>query len=175
MKGGSNILITGSPGVGKTTVIQRVLREFKIEAGGFYTQELRIEGRRVGFELCTLEGKKGVLAHTDMRSTFRVGKYGVDPAELERLGVEAVSRAIEAGILVVIDEIGKMELHSRNFREKVIEALDSSSPVLATIGPQPLPFLQKIKSRHDVALIEVTRENRNLLVNEIGRLIRGCA
>lgn len=162
-----NILVTGRPGVGKTTLILRVLEGLKIDAGGFYTLELREGGRRVGFELCTLGGRKGVLAHTAIKSPYRVGRYGVDLKSLEELGVEAITGAIRARSLIIIDEIGKMEVYSKKFREKVIEALDSSTPVLATIGPQPIPFLKRIKSRADVRLIEVTPDNRNVLVTQI--------
>lgn len=167
MKRKMNILITGRPGVGKTTLILRVLEGFGMDSGGFYTRELREKGKRVGFELCTLEGKRGVLAHTDIKGHFRVGKYGVDLSGLEELGVKAVNRAIRNQSLIIIDEIGKMELYSTKFRQKVTEALNSSTPVLATIGPQAIPFLQKIKSRPDVEYIEVTPNNRDDLVTHI--------
>ncbi len=168
-----NILITGCSGVGKTTIILRLLERIRIDAGGFYTRELREKGKRVGFELSTLQGKTGILAHVNTKSPFKVGKYGVDIRTLEETGVEAISRAIERKILIVIDEIGKMELYSGKFRKIVIKALDSSAPVLATIGPQPIPFLNKVKSKADVLVIEVTPANRDSLPTNIHALFSG--
>ena len=158
-----NVLITGSPGVGKTTFIRKAIDQLEVEADGFYTQEMREGRRRVGFELCTLTGEKGILAHVDIDSPFRVGKYGVDLRSLEELAVVSIRRAIESHRLVIIDEIGRMELYSTTFRQSVLDALDSSAPLLATTGPQPLPFLEAIKSRADVRTIELTLRNRSVL------------
>lgn len=166
-----NLLITGHPGVGKTTLILKVLRGLQRDADGFYTRELREKGRRVGFELVTLQGERGILAHTNVRSPFRVGKYGVEMMALEKLGVNAITHAIRSRSLVVIDEIGRMEIYSTAFRKSVVEALDSPAPLLATIGPQPIRFLKQIKSRVDVELIEVTVDNRDALVTRIQLLL----
>jgi nucleoside-triphosphatase len=166
-----NILITGDPGVGKTTLIRKAVERSQLDAGGFYTQELREGGRRVGFELRTLAGEKGILAHVDIRSPFRVGKYGVELRSLEELGVVAIRRAIRARSLIAIDEIGRMELYSTMFRQCVLDALDSSCPLLATVGPQPIPFLQTVKSRSDVLVIQLTLHNRSNLLSHIHSLL----
>lgn len=166
-----NILVTGSPGAGKTTLILKVLAHLKADADGFYTRELREGERRVGFELVTLKGKRGILAHTNIKGTFRVGKYGVELKSLEELGVKAITRGVRRQSPIIIDEIGRMELFSAKFRESVIEALDSSALVLATIGPQPIPFLKEIRSRIDVQLIKVTPDNRDDLATEIQFLL----
>jgi nucleoside-triphosphatase len=166
-----NILITGNPGVGKTTLIQRAVERSALDAGGFYTQELREGGRRVGFELRTLAGEKGLLAHVDIGSPFRVGKYGVDLKSLEELGVVAIRRAISSRFLIVIDEIGKMELYSTVFRQCVLDALDSSCLLLATVGPQPISFLQTVKSRGDVLVMQLTVHNRSDLLSHIDTLL----
>ncbi len=162
-----NILITGRPGVGKTTLILKVTRLLTTNAAGFYTREVRIRGRRVGFELCTFDGKKALLAHVDFRSRFRVGKYGVDLQPLEDLGVSAIEMGIQKGCFIVVDEIGRMELYSAAFRDVVIAALDADVGLLATVGPQPIPFLQKIKSRTDCEVLEVTTENRDATAADI--------
>jgi nucleoside-triphosphatase len=91
----------------------------------------------------------------------RVGRYGVDVEALERVGLEAVRRALETGRVVVIDEIGKMEMASPAFCEIVARALDSPSPVLATIHAHPHPFTDAIKRRPDVRLFELTPANRD--------------
>ena len=162
-----NILVTGRPGVGKTTLILKVTRLLTLDVAGFYTQEVRREGRRVGFELCTFDGKKGLLAHFDIRSRFRVGRYGVHLQPLEELGVSAIETGIQRGSLIVVDEIGRMELYSASFRDVVIEALNADVGLLATVGPQPIPFLQRIKCRTDCEVLQVTTETRDAIAGDI--------
>lgn len=166
-----NLLVTGQPGCGKTTLIERLAAALGPRAGGFLTREIREGGRREGFEIVTLDGRRGILAHTTIASSVRVGRYGVDLAELERLGVAAVREALQAGLIVVIDEIGKMELGSPAFRQAVIEALDSPLTVLATIHAHPHPFTDAIKRRHDVRLFELTRANRAPVERTISALL----
>src|SRR5207253_25633 len=117
------ILLTGRPGCGKTTLIKRVVKELALPAGGFYTEEIRERGRRVGFKIVTLEGKEAVLAHVDFKTAQCVGKYRLDLAGLETVGIEALRTALRARQLVVIDEIGPMEIRSGIFCDVVNEAL----------------------------------------------------
>lgn len=165
------ILLTGAPGSGKTTLIRRLLAGLDRPAGGFYTQEIRSQGVRLGFELITLDGRQGVLAHVDIRSRHRVGRYGVDLGVLDGMGVDAILAAIDAGGLVVIDEIGPMEIASERFRRAVIQALDSHATVLATIVKRSIPFTDQIKARPDVRLFEVRPDNREELVSRIAPLL----
>jgi nucleoside-triphosphatase len=166
------VLLTGRPGCGKTTLIKRVVNHLPRGAGGFYTEEIRDGGTRAGFKIVTLDGDEVVFAHVDFKSRERLGKYGLDLSALERIGVDAVRQAIQAGRLVVIDEIGPMEIRSPIFREAVNEVLDSELPLLATIFARPLPFTEVIKSRPDVTLIEVRPDNRDRLVSELSDRIR---
>lgn len=174
------VLLTGRPGCGKTTLIKRVVSNLPRGAGGFYTEEIRDSesvrersgGTRTGFKIVTLDGEETVFAHVDFKSPDRLGKYGLDLSALERIGVDAVRQAIRARRLVVIDEIGPMEIRSPIFREIINEALDSEVPLLATIFARPLPFTEAIKSRPDVTLIEVRPENRERLVSELSDRVR---
>ena len=161
------ILLTGAPGSGKTTLIHRVVDKYSGRAGGFYTQEIRERGRRKGFEIVTLEGERGILAHVDHHSQVRVSKYGVDVAALDRIAVDAIQKTIERGGLLVIDEIGPMEISSSRFREAVLHALNSDCDLLGTIVRRRTPFTDKIKSGEDVTLIEVHPGNRHQLVDVI--------
>jgi nucleoside-triphosphatase len=161
------VLLTGRPGSGKTTLIKRVVNNLPQRAGGFYTEEIRDGGIRAGFKIVTLSGEEVVFAHVDLKTPERLGKYGLDLSALERIAVGAVHQAVRARRLIVIDEIGPMEIRSMVFRETVNEALDSDVPVLATIFARPLPFIDAIKSRHDVTLIEVRPNNRERLVSEL--------
>jgi nucleoside-triphosphatase len=161
------ILLTGPPGCGKTTAIRRVLEDLETEAHGFFTQEMREGGRRIGFKLITLDGREGVLAHTDIGGASRVGKYGVDLLVMDGIAVDAIRAGIAAGGLIVVDEIGPMELLSAQFRLAVIEALEADLPLLGTIMRRRSPFADRIKARQDVRLIEMRRGSTEPIVKQI--------
>jgi nucleoside-triphosphatase len=161
------ILLTGSPGCGKTTLLRRVLAACPGKVGGFYTEEIREAGIRKGFKLVTLNGQDGMLAHVDIKSPTRLGKYRLDLSVLGGLGIESLWRALAQGHVVVIDEIGPMELKSALFRQTVLKILDQAQRVLATIVRRDSPFTAALKSRADVTLIEVTPSNREALVQEL--------
>ncbi len=161
-------LLTGSPGTGKTTVIKQAIAKTKIKAGGFYTEEVRSSGIRQGFRIVTLDGQNAILAHVDIPGRYRVSKYGVDISNLDNVGVAAIHRAIiEESDLIVIDEIGKMELFSPRFKDAVLTAIDSGKKVLGTIMLSPHPFADEIKRHPKVKVIEITRANHDQLLREI--------
>ncbi|HEY65869.1 MAG TPA: NTPase [Caldilineae bacterium] len=163
-----NLLLTGLPGCGKTTVVEKVVAALPSDAaGGFVTHELREGGRRVGFEVRTLDGRRATLAHVSIRSRHRVGRYGVDVQAFEEVGVRALEDTLAARRLIVIDEIGKMELFSERFRQAVLNALDASLPVLATITYRPHPWCDQIKEREDVEVWTVTQSNRDALPRQV--------
>jgi len=166
------VLLTGRPGCGKTTLIKRVVNNLPRRAGGFYTEEIRDGVTRAGFKIVTLDGEEVVFAHVDLKTPEHLGKYGLDLSALETIGVGAVRQAVRSRRLVVIDEIGPMEIRSAIFRHAVNEALDSGVPVLATIFARSLPFIDAIKSRPDVTLIEVRQDNRERLVSELSERIQ---
>ena len=161
------VLLTGRPGCGKTTLIKRVVNKLRQRAGGFYTEEIRDGRARTGFKIVTLDGDEVVFAHVDFQSAERVRKYRLDLSALEAVGVKAIREAVQAQRLVVVDEIGPMEIRSVFFREAVSDALDSELPVLATIFAGSLPFTDAVKSRPDVRLIEIRLNNRERLVSEL--------
>jgi len=166
------VLLTGRPGCGKTTLVKRVVKNLSQPAAGFYTEEIRDRGVRVGFRLVTLDGDEGVLAHVDLETPERLGKYGLDLSALETVGVSAIRDAVRARQLVVIDEIGPMEIRSAMFRDAVNEVLESDVALLATIFARSLPFTDAIKSRPDVTLVEVRADNREKLVSELPNTFR---
>ena len=163
------VLLTGRPGCGKTTLIKRVVDNLALPAGGFYTEEIRENGRRVGFKIVTLEGKEGVFAQIDFKTPERLGKYGLDFAPLESVGVKTIREGVRKRQLAVIDEIGPMEIRSRTFCDAVTEALNSGVPILGTITARSFPFTDAIKKRPDITLIEVRSNNREQLVFELNK------
>jgi nucleoside-triphosphatase len=148
-------------------MIRRVVNDLAQPSGGFYTEEMRKSGRRVGFKLVTLDGKEAVFAHVNFKTPERLGKYGLDLSALETIGVEAVREAVGARRLVVIDEIGPMEVRSTPFRNAVLDALDSEVAMLATIVARSLPFTDAIKVRSGVTVLEVRLDNREELVSKL--------
>ena len=160
-------LLSGEPGSGKTTIIKEVLSKVNKSAGGFYTEEIRSQGVRQGFKIVTLDGKSAVLAHTSVRSSHRVSKYGVDTDSMDKVAVPALKQALQSKDIVVIDEIGKMELFSPSFQDAVIEALQSEKKVLGTIMLASHPWADKIKERPEVEVIKVTRFNRSEVTNKV--------
>lgn len=166
------ILLTGRPGCGKTTTIRQVLADYPGDVGGFYTQEIREGGVRKGFEIITLDGKRDILAHVDIPGQQRVGKYKLDLDTFEQLAIPAIQRAVERGALVVIDEIGPMEIRSKRFRQAVMQAMESGARILGTIVQRSTPFTDEIKGMPGVEVMEITPENRKTMQTRIQDLLR---
>lgn len=165
-----NVLLTGRPGIGKTTLIKRLIEASSLSKGGFYTEEVREKGQRAGFSLTTLDGKESLLAHIKIKSQYRVGRYGVDIDTFEKVGVESIRKAISTNEIVIIDEIGRMELFSRKFREVILQALKTGR-VLGTIKKGRGYFIDEIRSRGDVRLLEVNLENRDALSSNLAKIL----
>jgi len=177
--GAKNLLVTGRPGVGKTTLVQEIARRLEEEdlvVRGFYTTEVREGGRRCGFDIVDLYGGRGRLARVGAEGP-RVGRYGVCVEDLEEVAVRSVERALddERCAVVLLDEVGRMELVSRAFREVVTRALDSPKPLLATIKAGSDPFTRAVRRRNDVDVVEVTQDNRDDLVDAVrARVVAAC-
>jgi nucleoside-triphosphatase len=161
------LLLTGQPGTGKTALIKEALARTKVKGGGFYTEEMRTGGIRQGFRIVTLGGQEAILAHVSISSPYQVSKYRVDTDALDRVAVAALRQALEESDLIVIDEIGKMELLSPLFRDAVMQAINSGKRVLGTIMLNPHPFADEIKRHPEVEVLLVTRDNRPQAVNRV--------
>ncbi len=163
----SNILLTGRPGVGKTTLIQNLSYELQTyRPAGFYTAEIREKGKRRGFELISLGGKRMILAEINYSGQAKVGKYGVDLAGFEAFLDHLILKDQQAGF-IIIDEIGKMECLSTKFIQVVKQLLNSVQPLVATVAVKGSGFIDKVKQRNDVEILQVTEKNRSDLVEEI--------
>jgi len=166
------ILLTGRPGVGKTTVIMKVIEGFRGRAGGFYTEEIRKGNLREGFRIKTLDGRDGVLAHIGRLGSFRVGRYGVDVDAFDEIAIPSLERALKRDGLIIIDEIGKLELFSRRFRSIILGILASEKRILGVIHQRTDPFTQRIRQLPAVEIVAVTETNRNSLPSTILEMLR---
>ena len=166
------VAITGRPGVGKTTLIERVLEELSADAGGFLTREVRKCGHRVGFALVDLAtGEEHLFARVGTGGG-KVGRYSVDSSVIERVGISAVRRAVAESELVVIDEIAPMELRAPGFVGAVELALASDRALLiATHAHATQPIADRV--RQELELVRVRLGNRDALVSTVVALLRG--
>jgi len=159
--------LTGKPGTGKTALIKEALARTKVKGGGFYTEEIRTGGIRQGFRIVTLDGQEAILAHVGISSPYQVSKYRVDTDSLNRVGVSTLRQALKESDLIIIDEIGKMELLSPRFKEAVTQAINSGKKVLGTIMLNPHPFADEIKRYPEVETLLVTRDNRTEVMRKV--------
>lgn len=167
------LLLTGLPGVGKTTVVRAALENASdVRCAGFYTEEKRHGRQRIGFKIVTLDGEQGTLASIDRGRAPAVGRYTVHIEEFERIALPSIDPDATPADLYVVDEIGKMELLSRRFRDKLVDLLARPVHLLATVAKKGKGFIEQIKGRNDIEIIDVTRENRSRLPGEIAARIR---
>ncbi|MBD3229907.1 MAG: NTPase [Candidatus Lokiarchaeota archaeon] len=166
-----NIVITGRPGCGKSTLalkIKDLLEAHDYKVGGLITPEIKDGRRRKGFKIIDIcKNKKGILARINQSDGPRVSKYKVNLEDLNNISTEAIRNAINECDLIIIDEIGKMELFSESFQDNVLHALNSKKIVLATMGGIKHQFVKKIKERKDIEIITLTRENRDQIFREL--------
>jgi nucleoside-triphosphatase len=167
----SNVLITGKPGTGKTTAIKKVVDHLNSSSiAGFWSREMREEGRRVGFAIETLSGKVGTLAHVNLKRGPKVSKYRVNIKNIDSIIIPELKIARESDQIIIIDEIARMELFSENFAVEVRRCLDTKR-VIGTIQERRLPFIEEVRSRTDVKLIELTISNRDQVPLQILRYL----
>jgi nucleoside-triphosphatase len=164
-EGTPRLLLEGRPGIGKTTVARRLLallQEAGVPVGGFTTGELRTSGRREGFVIEAASGAREALAHVGLPGPPRVGRYGVDLAAFERVALPALGDPGLGGV-VVVDELGKMELASAAFRTAVVELLARDVAVVATVQLARHRFTDALKRRPDIRVVRVTEATRDAL------------
>lgn len=166
-------LLTGAPGVGKTTALKKIIEALGIEhCGGFYTEELRVKGERRGFRVVTLEGQAGLLADVGSSAPQRIGKYSVVLPFLEGPGLAAVSDALQSKRFAVIDEIGPMQMCSAPFQQAVLQVLKSPVPLLGTIS-ESNTWLSELTEYGNIELFIMTEENRDQIPNRVLEILRG--
>lgn len=163
---GRIVFLTGAPGAGKTTAIIRIVEHLRSRSRavrGFYTEEVRQGPQRVGFDLVELGGERNPMARKNPKGIRRIGAYGVLVENVDdacrRLRAAASKQSPDA--VLVLDEIGPMELYSREFQRLVVEALTAAHPLLATVKQTGGPFTEALLHRADASVVEVTVANRD--------------
>jgi len=165
------ILFTGKPGIGKTTIIRKILESLP-DCGGFYTREVRINGKRVAFEIVTLDEEVGTLATSSPTPIFEnqamVGQYRVDIDVVDNLAVRALERAVENNKVIVIDEIGPMELFSQQFQDVVLSIINNSTlKAVGTIVERSIEFTDQLKQHPRVTVVHIDENNRDTICDEL--------
>lgn len=165
---GRTLLLTGRSGVGKSTFAKALFEQLKGRVGGFYTEEISGPGGRKGFRLVTLEGRAQIVAHVDHQGRSKIGRYGVDVAAIDRVGAKVILQAIERYPIILIDEIGKLQLFSSGFQSALLKAIASPCQVIATAmqDDQP-PWVDALKVLPTVTTWELTLKNRTKRVAEV--------
>lgn len=167
-----NLFITGTPKVGKTTLIKEVIVQYRDKVGGFYTEEIREGTKRGGFVIRTFNGQEGIMALKGLPSKYKVGKYGVDVKVIDEVAVPSLRRAIQEKELIVIDEIGSMEILSEQFRIALFECLNSPKKVLATIRYGSQPFTNDVKKFVSTKLVILKKENYTAIKTEVQKWLK---
>jgi nucleoside-triphosphatase THEP1 len=171
------VLLTGEPKIGKSTIIQNIVESFGDILGGFYTREIKQDSIRVGFEIITLRGEKVELARKTTQVVFKneqsFGDYKVNLDAITWVAIPSLKEAVLRRQIIILDEIGPMEMLSESFQTMVLEILENSDLfVLGTVVQRNYEFSDSIKSHYRVILKTVTVQNRERLYPEILRLLR---
>jgi nucleoside-triphosphatase len=168
----ARILLTGLPGCGKTTAVMKLIANLdRRKVAGVYTEEIRTHGVRKGFRWMRLDGESGILAHADIKSSAKVGKYGVDMAGFEKKVVPILDPDHTDAELFVIDEIGKMECFSEKFVAAVRWLFNSDRSVLATVAQKGGGLISEVKNYAGITSFNLTRHNRDETIAEIIQIL----
>ena len=169
------ILIRGKPGIGKTSVIKKLLPklEEKIEnIVGFYTEEKREFNKRTGFDIVEINGERIPLARIDSPKRTKIGRYGVFVENIDIVSERFLKRVRyckHKSTIFIVDEFGKMEFLSLRFVELTKEIFTKDCNLIGTIPVYPIKYLQPFLTS-DIHLLEINQYNRDLIPAEILKL-----
>lgn len=168
------ILILGARGVGKTTLIRRLLSDLPCPTGGFCTEK-RLTGPAGAHSVYLLPAELPLQARSYTPDN-RVGRWDGQtmqafPAVFDTLGTACLSR-IAPETLVVMDELGFLESQAPRFTQAVLDALDGPAQVIAAVKDRPdVPFLQAVLAHPQARVFRLTPDNRQALYQQIRALL----
>ena len=166
----TRIFLTGEPGCGKSTVLMKVVDILKrrgLKVGGFVTPNIRKNGKRIGFKVVDIDSnEEGILASINQKTGPSVGKYRVNLEYFERVALKALDFAVKECDIITIDEIGKMELFSEKFREKLKEVLSTDKPLVCVLHRNLINQYEKYGK-----VLYVTHDNRETLQEDVINLL----
>ena len=163
----NNVIITGAPGIGKTTLIKHLIRDLTpVIIRGFYKEAILENDVVKGYRMITARFDEQIIAHIYFEGPEKFENFGINIDGLNKL-VERELNISNGAELFIVDEIGRMECLSHSFCHSIQKILDSNIPMIASVGQILTSELKAIKSRKDISVIQVTQKNRETLWKNI--------
>lgn len=170
-----NIFLTGEVGVGKSTVISKVMSLLpQVICGGFRTvSAMPIVGGNM-LEVYIEKAWEQTPHDAEHMVGIRLGqgRFSSYPQTFDTVGTPILFATPNDATLILMDELGIMEDNAKLFRQAVMDVLDGTLPVLGVIKPKHTDFLDAIRAHEASEIIEVTLENRDELPTRIAELLR---
>lgn len=173
-KMGTKVLLSGEPRIGKTTILKKIIQMIgECNCIGFYTEEVKNDFDRIGFDCVSLDGKRQRIADVDMPSDVRIGRYGINIKAFEDFALQTISNFSNRNKIIIIDEIGPIQLLSKKFKQQICNILSSTNCVIGTIFYEKHPDIDEIKKLPGIEIYSINNENRNTILEDIFHEIQG--
>jgi len=163
-----NVFITGKKGIGKSTLLNKIINIVGCALGGF-VQGKEFTDEKISYKIISLYNPK---------QNYTIGIYDKKKAYLNTdinifnvVSEEILQRCLNSGDLIILDELGFMEENSEVFKNSIFKILDSNKPVLGVLKECNTDFVRNIKMRKDVQVIRIDEINRNLMEKEIIKIL----
>lgn len=166
-------LIVGDPGVGKSTLIQKILKETARPVFGFETKkEMTLWAEGKDAPVYIYEAGK---PHIQSEENFITYSKAFSPEEASKAFnrfADKLSAARPEDAIILMDEIGYMESQADKFAQAIMSFLDGNQPVIAAVKTKKIPFLDQIRNHPNCRCFYITPENRNVLFNEVLEFVK---
>lgn len=173
------VFLTGYPGIGKTTAIQKINNYLKLrglKTGGFITLEEREGDRRVGFKIIDISDlRSGWMAHISLFEGPKIGRYNVNIRAIDDIGVGAIEKALQEADVILIDEVGPMEMLSKMFRAALRRVMDSDKPAVLTLHRSYVNAgIPELRTDKETIVLQISKSNRDVIpLVASTRIVRG--
>lgn len=158
-----NLVLVSGRWLWRVHVINRLLPRLRgLNVRGVYTEDIFEGKRRTGYRVFTLDGRSRILAHEKFSSPVNAdSRYRIDASCIEEFINPEIGRALDSADCLLLGQIGKIELGSANFRRLFLRALEADLKVITTLPNYRPRFLDEIRRRPDLSLVEITKENED--------------